>query len=883
MTVSTPARLTRSQPAGTVESETVPDQPVPELGGTAKATATDVNNIGTSVAEASATAGGSGFDFDTNGLAGVKATASATATGEAAVSVANAFGGGGGAELERDTGTSGNGAGATVTSSATGVTSANASANAYGGNGGGYTGAFFGAGTGGNGASISLDNAATGTTQGGTLTLEQDASGGGGGLSIGSAGGAGGSATSTLNDDDVANATANQSANITLTSIALAGAGGNAETTPGKAGIATVADEVSAAAMTAVTLNASATGGYGGSATSNGNGMVGGKASASAFDGIYDPDTGMTSGTALSANISATAAGRSGGNGIGVGHVGGNGGIATAGATATAVQTVTVGVSVQGGGGGNGTDGANGGNGAAEVLNGSIVAVNTSTSSIEITQTADAGYGGSSDTGTGGIGGAATSEETVSANTAAVFVVNDNAEGGNGGTANTDANGGAAGAAVANSTATGSGEVNINATADGGQSETKGGAATATLNATGHSSYSTAEAVAGGSEAAGAVATATATGDATTGTLEALANSSPHIINTPLLIDEISSKSTIGLYGSSATTKLISKFGSGLPASAGSPVGVAVGVAAPTGTAAILAANHNIQLAFGPHPTIFEIGELGGGYSGPTSVTQTTASSITETLDLAKLGASGNFALGLYGGAATDVGNVTQVVLTVTDVSTNNTLFTGTYTGAQALAEFTTDQAPTLNNPAFTNSGSAEIEVSLSVTTNAAGAAFSGDFIFGDPPSTQTIDVNGITDRAYTSARKTYTDGVLTSVAQYTSPGHLLQDVALSHNVGAFGMTGLNEAIHTNIANTTDIERDVYRDAAGHNEIVVRQLAGGALDIEAHVSGLTFNLATSFGRRNNRGLRARRRRARCQPRIVLELRRDDVSRRTARA
>jgi hypothetical protein len=279
----------------------------------------------------------------------------------------------------------------------------------------------------------------------------------------------------------------------------------------------------------------------------------------------------------------------------------------------------------------------------------------------------------------------------------------------------------------------------------------------------------------------------------------------------------------------------------------GSPVGIAIGVAAPTGTGAILSANHKIQVAFGPHPTVFEIGELGGGYSGPTSVTQTETSSITETLDLAKLTASGNFALGLYDGAITDAAGVSQVVLTVTDTTTNNTLFSATYTGAEALNAFTSDFAPTLNNPAFTNSGSATIEVSLGVTTTAAGAGFTGDFIFGDPPQTQTIDVEDIAGRAYTSAEKTFTDGVLTSVAQYSSPGHLLQDVAISHNVGAFGLAGLSEAIQTNIASSTDNERDVYRDAAGHNEILVSHLADGALDIEAHASGLVFNLGASFG------------------------------------
>jgi hypothetical protein len=39
-----------------------------------------------------------------------------------------------------------------------------------------------------------------------------------------------------------------------------------------------------------------------------------------------------------------------------------------------------------------------------------------------------------------------------------------------------------------------------------------------------------------------------------------------------------------------------------------------------------------------------------------------------------------------------------------------------------------------LNDAGFTNSGTATVKVSLTVTTTAAGAGFSGDFIFGDPP-----------------------------------------------------------------------------------------------------------------------------------------------------
>jgi hypothetical protein len=274
--------------------------------------------------------------------------------------------------------------------------------------------------------------------------------------------------------------------------------------------------------------------------------------------------------------------------------------------------------------------------------------------------------------------------------------------------------------------------------------------------------------------------------------------------------------------------------------------GVAEGIAAPTGYAGILNANSMIKNALGPHPAIFMMGEVGGAYAGNGTGTQTTTSTIQANVDLGQLSASGDFVLGLFDGSITDAAGVSSVSVTVTGGFFGPTYFSQTYTGSNVLAAFS-DKAPPMMNQAFTNSGDHDLEVTVTVTTTAPGAGFTGDFLIGDPPQTQTIDVNGITGHAYTSEAKTYTDGVLTSVAQHSSPGHLLRDIAISHNVSAFGLTDLNEGIQTNIAGTTDSEKDVYRDSNGHIQLVVSHLAGGALDVAAEVSGLTFDFGRSSG------------------------------------
>jgi hypothetical protein len=270
--------------------------------------------------------------------------------------------------------------------------------------------------------------------------------------------------------------------------------------------------------------------------------------------------------------------------------------------------------------------------------------------------------------------------------------------------------------------------------------------------------------------------------------------------------------------------------------------GVAASVASPTDGATILKANPMIKAQMGHDPTIFAIGELGGGYSG-TAGTQTVTSYVEESINMAKLSASGNFVIGFYNGSAVDPSDV-SVLIQVRDNA--GYLLNQTYNGNEAMSLFS-GTAPTLPNTAFTNSGTEGVTITMTVTTMVAGAGFSGDFILGDPPDTQTVEKSGITDRAYTSVTQFYTEGVLTSVAEYTSPGHLLQDVAISHNVSAFGLTGLQEGVHTQIADSPGTESDIYRDASGHVQAVVTHLANGGLGITAEVGGLTFDFGPSSG------------------------------------
>jgi hypothetical protein len=429
-----------------------------------------------------------------------------------------------------------------------------------------------------------------------------------------------------------------------------------------------------------------------------------------------------------------------------------------------------------------------------------VTASNSSTSSITLMETANGGAGGSgdpvdtpTDSGDGGAGGAATAEQTITAADSTSLSVQDNAYGGVGGSAYNAANGGAGGAATAKTTATGPGAVSANSYATGGWSLLSGGAATATVNATGASTSSTAYATAGGSDTAGAEATAIGTGDAASGSVNTTAISAPQTNTThaAVTLSSIEAQAGISMYGVAASVESLTNYGGGLITPQAGLANVAEGIAAPTSYATIFADNSKISTAFGAG-AVFEMGELGGAHIGTGAASQTDTSQVTAEIDLANLSSGGDFVLGLFDGAVTKSADVSQVTIDVT--AGGVTLYSANFTGANVLAGFT-DAAPTLSDAAFTNSGSTTVDISLSVTTTASGAGFTGDFIFGDPPvnSPQAQSANGAGTAApsASSAPSANTRGPasLPLLQQYLAAGIGTGQSAMTDHI-AYGFAG---------------------------------------------------------------------------------------------
>jgi hypothetical protein len=181
----------------------------------------------------------------------------------------------------------------------------------------------------------------------------------------------------------------------------------------------------------------------------------------------------------------------------------------------------------------------------------------------------------------------------------------------------------------------------------------------------------------------------------------------------------------------SATAYALGQYGGAAPAFSSTDAGEAIGDAAPTATAtnAVLTANSAIKTEFGASPKFFALGEVGGRHATAGTDVETTTSSVTVDVDLAELATPGDLILGLYDGDAVGAG-VTGVTLTVSGVGV--TTFTEAFaSGALARTGFT-DKAFNLGSLAST--GTLDLTVSLTVTSDAAGSGFFGDFIVGDPP-----------------------------------------------------------------------------------------------------------------------------------------------------
>ncbi len=155
-------------------------------------------------------------------------------------------------------------------------------------------------------------------------------------------------------------------------------------------------------------------------------------------------------------------------------------------------------------------------------------------------------------------------------------------------------------------------------------------------------------------------------------------------------------------------------------------------------TAAVLAANPNIAVAFGASPTFFAIDELGGSYdkAGGT-VAHTTTETVNLTVDLTKLAARQDLVAGFYNATVLDAG-FTSLTFTLTGDGT--TLVNQTFTTVAAAQAFFTDNAMDLGSLASGALGGnlLTLQASFTLTTAAPGDGFYAQIIIGDPPSAAT-------------------------------------------------------------------------------------------------------------------------------------------------
>jgi len=400
--------------------------------------------------------GGGGTGGANGADGGVGAAATTMIGGNNVSATSNVIGGNGG-----DTtggGNAGNGASATngvipvtltsASSTSTSSVTVSSTTNATGGNGGT---SFTGAGNGGNGGNATLVDATVGNvgTGGGILTLNQNATAGNGGGSFGGTAGFGGNSTSVLSTAD---------ATATDLRVNLGATGGNGGPLgsgtfiPGTSngGTALVGGVISG--LDAVTINANATAGDGGSASGAGNFSANGQSIS-----VVNP---LTAGVGLITGTSTT----------------GNG-------------PVIVNATETAGNGGTGANGAFAGNGGNAVLTNAVGGVTTG--ALTLSQTANAGNGGDADVQNGGNGGIAVSNLNVTSILTTTLTGTTTANGGNGG--NGGSNAGIGGGAVANTVLDTDNAVFATANANGGAGSS-GGAATATANATGSSGLAAANA-----------------------------------------------------------------------------------------------------------------------------------------------------------------------------------------------------------------------------------------------------------------------------------------------------------------------------------------------------------------------------------------------------
>jgi hypothetical protein len=137
------------------------------------------------------------------------------------------------------------------------------------------------------------------------------------------------------------------------------------------------------------------------------------------------------------------------------------------------------------------------------------------------------------------------------------------------------------------------------------------------------------------------------------------------------------------------------------------------------------AGNAAIKGAFSAAQAFYAVGELGVAHATGGTDSESNDSQFSLTLQQSDIPSGHDLVVGFYGGDLVGSG-VTQVVLTV---DANGTSTSSTFTGAQALAAFTDNP---ISLGALGASGGYDLNISLTVSTDAAGSGFYGDFIVGN-------------------------------------------------------------------------------------------------------------------------------------------------------
>ena len=553
-----------------------------------------------------------------------------------------------------------------------------------------------------------------------------------------------------------------------------------------------------------------------------GDGGNGGNATASATGTSVTTDS-----PALAAvNVTAQAIGGTGNSGADANSSSGNGGTATATAYGSSNVAATVDVSVQavggnGGGGNNfenGTFGegpANGGSGAAVILNNAVNG-ETNGGTLEFNETAEGGSGGSSDGGTVGAAGEGSASlvfnDTKSGTESALVNATATGVGGSGGTGSGGSAGANGGAGISDVSITGAKAVDATAYATGGSGGTGifdgvGGSATATAVGVGGTAVqSVADAVGGQGQGTSAAGTALAMSSAqgASGSARSLA-STTDTGKVAITSASASATATVTGAGSSGAVAATAGVGFGDIAQAVPTGQQAVAIIDAMPSAAIvssaLATNGAVAFEFGNGATAFALGQLAASANG-TAVTQTETATITMQATTALIAASGQVVLGLYGGAPT--GGFTSMTFSVT--ANGTPLINETFTSAAAADAFFDDNVLDLGSDTTGPlAGSPTLTVSLSVTEDTAGGGYSlgiaGEGVSVAGSSIAPIIVGTVSGQTTTSATPVTPFSTVivedpnvgasdTLAITYTGADGTLAGTGLTGSAGDYSLTG---------------------------------------------------------------------------------------------